>query len=110
MVASNTLSQPWTGLSLYAYHPILLLERTLVKIRADQVEEGIVITPCWSRRSLYLLLQLACVIPILLPRRQDLLSQHLPEKGVLYHTDLETLQLTVWKLSGATSRTRSFLM
>ena len=40
--ASNTLSLPWTELHLYAYPPIPLLERTLIKIREDQVEEAIV--------------------------------------------------------------------
>ena len=43
--ASNTLSQSWTGLSIFACPPIPLLEKTLIKIREDQVEEVIVITP-----------------------------------------------------------------
>ena len=42
---SNAMSQSWTGLSLYTYPLILLLERTLIKIRKDQAEEAIVITP-----------------------------------------------------------------
>jgi len=108
--ASNALSQSWTGLYIYAFPPIPLLERTLIKIREDQAEEAIVLAPRWPRRSWYhLLLQMACEIPLLLPRRRDLLSQHLPDKGVLYHTDLETLQLTAWKLSGKPSRTEVFL-
>ena len=45
VAASNALSQLWTGLSLYAYPPIRLLERTLIKIRKDQAEEAVVITP-----------------------------------------------------------------
>ena len=32
------------------------------------------------------------------------------DKGILYHTDLETLQLTAWKLNGVPSRTKAFLM
>ena len=35
---------------------------------------------------------MVCEIPFQLPCRNDLLSQHLPSKGVLYHTDLVTLQ------------------
>ena len=67
--------------------------------------------PCWLRRSWYqLLLQMACKIPLLLPRRQDLLSQRLPDKDMLYHTDLEIFQFMAWKLSGILSRTRAFLM
>ena len=40
--------------------------------------------------------------PLLLPRRRDLMSQHLPDKGVLYHTNLETIQLTAWTLERQT--------
>ena len=61
VVVSDALSQTWMGLSLYAFPPIPLLERTLIKIREDQMEEVIVITPSWQRRSWYhLLLQMAC--------------------------------------------------
>ena len=56
----------------------------------DQAQEAIVIAPRWPRRFWYHLLQMMCEIPLLLPHRQDLLS-HLADKGVLYHTDLETL-------------------
>ena len=97
-------------LYLYFYPPIPLLEKTLIKIREDEVEEAIVITPCWPRRPWYhLLLQMAGGIPLLLPRRQDLLLQHMPDKGLLYHTETETLQLTEWKLSDKPTRTRDFL-
>ena len=108
LAASDTLSQPWMGLSLYTFPPILLLKRMLVKIREDQVEEVIVIAPSWPRRSWYhLLLQIACEIPLLLPGRRDLLS-HLPDKGMLFHADLKTLTLTAWKLSSVPSRVRVF--
>ena len=64
--------------------PIAFLKRTLIKIREDQVEEAIIITPNWPRRSWYhLRLQMVCEIPLLLPCRWNLLSQHLPTKGVL---------------------------
>ena len=109
--ASNALSQSWTGLSLYAFPPIPLLEKTLIKIREDQVEEVTVIAPSWLRRSWYhILLQMTCEIPLLLTCRRSLFSQCLPDKGVLYHTDLETLQLMAWKLSSMPYRTRTFLM
>ena len=109
--ASNALSQSWTGLYLFAYPPIPLLEKTLIKIREDQADEVIVIAPSWPRRSWYhLLLQMACEIPFRLLCRNNLLSQHLPDKGMLYHTDLVTLQLTAWKLSGVPSRAKAFRM
>ena len=97
VAASNALSQSWTGLYLFAYPPIPLLEKTLIKIREDQVNEVIVIAPTWARRSWYhLLLQMVCEIPFWLPHRHDLLSQCLPDK------------LTAWKLSGVPFRTKAF--
>ena len=107
--ASDALSQPWKGLSLYTFPPIPLLQKTLVKIREDQAaDEVIIITPSWPRRSWYHLLQMACKIPLLLPCRRNLLSQCQPDKGTLYHTNLQTLRLTVWKLIGMPSRIRAF--
>ena len=43
--ASNALSQSWTGLYVYAFPPIALLETTLIKIRENQAEEAIVLGP-----------------------------------------------------------------
>ena len=112
-VDSNALSQSWTGLSLFAFPPIPLLERTLIKIREDQVEV-IVIAPSWPRRSWYhLLLQMVCKIPLRQPLQLQLWGGSVTtpaDKGVLYHTDLAILQLTTWKLSGVPSSTRAFLM
>ena len=54
------------------------------------MEEVIVITPIWLRRSWYDLLQMAYEIPLLLPDRRDL-SQPLPNKGMLFNTNLKTL-------------------
>ena len=72
-----------------------LLEGTLIKIREDQAEEAIVITPRWPRRPWYhLLLHMACEILLLLLCRHDLLSQLVPDNGVPYHIGVETLQLT----------------
>ena len=108
-IASNALLQQWTGLSLYAFPPFPLLARTLAKIRADEVEEVIVIAPTWPRRSWYtLLLQMACEIPCLLPINMDLLSQSLQEKGTLFHSDLKTFRLAAWKLSDRPSRVLDF--
>ena len=102
---------PCPRLYLFAYHPIPLLEKTLIKIREDQVDEVIVIAPSWPRRSwCHFLLQMACEIPFRLLCQNDVLSQRLPEKGMLYHTDLVTLQLTAWKLISMPSRAKAFLM
>ena len=51
-VASNALSQPWMRMYIYAYPPIPLLARTLIKIWEDQAEEAIVITPLLIEENL----------------------------------------------------------
>ena len=56
-----------------------------MRIREDQSDEVIVFTPIWLRRSWYQPFQMAYEIPFLLPQMD--LSQHLPNKSVLYHTD-----------------------
>ena len=108
-MASDTLSQPGMGLSLYVFPAIPLLEKTLIQMREDPVEEVIIIFPILPRKSWYhLLFQMACKIPLLLLRTRELLSQCLPDKGTLFNTELTTLKLMVCKLSGMPSRTRTF--
>ena len=110
VVASDALSQSWTGLSLYASPLIPLLKKMLIKIRNDQADDVIVIAPSWPRRSWYhLLLQMACKVPFLLPHRRNFLSQCLPNKGTLYHIQPADPQiLTSWKLSSVPSRIKDF--
>ena len=97
------------GLSLCTFTPLLLLERTLIKVREDQAEEVIVIAASSLTRSWYhLLLPMACEIPFLLPGRRHLLSQCLPNKSMLFHVNLKTLRLTAWKLSCVPSRVMAF--
>ena len=79
--AFNTLSQPWTGLSLYSFPLIPLLEMTLIKIMEDQAEEVIVIILSSPRRSWYnLFLQITCEIPLLLTCRWDLCHNTCPTR------------------------------
>ena len=60
----------------------------------EQAEGVIIIAHSWQWRSWYhILLQMECKIPLLLPCIRDLLSQCLPNKSMLYHTDLMTLRL-----------------
>ena len=40
-----------------------------------------------------------------LHHRMGLLSQHLPTKGMLFHTELKNTRLTVWHLSSKPCRT-----
>ena len=107
--ATDALTQSWTGLKLYAFPPIPLILKVLAKIKLDRAEEVILIVPTWPRRIWYqLLLQLVCSPPFLLPLQMDLLSQTLTGKGTLYHSNLKSLHLAAWRLSGQTSRVQAF--
>ena len=64
------------------------------------MEEAIVVTTAWMRRDWHALLtQMACEILCRIVTRMDLLSQKLQDKGTLYHADMSSLHLAVWKLS-----------
>ena len=87
---------------MYAFPPINLIQRVLIKIRSDQVEEAIVVVPFWPRRPWFpLLLSMASDHPVRFQPEITLLSQRLQDKGILYHPDLLSLSLTAWRLNGA---------
>ena len=101
----DALQQSWADLEIYAFPPFNLIQRTLVKIRDEGVRKAIVVLPHWPKRLWFnLVTQLAVSPPFPLPLREDLLSQFLPDKGVLFHPDLHTLHLTAWLLSGRPGR------
>ena len=107
--AVNALAQCWTGLSVYAFPPINLIQKSIWKLRTDQVEEAIAILPLWNARPWFpLVLEMACEIPQLLPWDLDLLSQRLPDKGTLFHPDLKRLRLIAWKLTASPGKAQAF--
>ena len=100
--AVDAFRQNWRGLYVYAFPPVSLILKTLLKLQSDQVEEAIVVAPWWPRRTWFLRLQsMATETPVSLPLSMYLLSQTLPERGTLFHPDLERLGLVAWKLSGS---------
>ena len=65
------------------------------------MEDAIVVVPHWPAREWYsLLLQMASTTPVRFRLESGLLSQHLLDKGKLYHPDLARLSLTAWRLNG----------
>ena len=101
-LAVDALAQPWTGWSVYAFPPINLIMKTLLKVRNEEVEDVILVVPFWPRKPWFpLLLQMTVDLPVQFRPRINLLSQRLAGAGELYHQDLATQRLTAWKLSGA---------
>ena len=106
---TDALRQSWKGeVLLYAFPPIALLLKVLNKIRLEEASV-VLVAPKWPRRPWYShLLRLCCGIPRVLPLRRDLLSQELEARGTLFHSELATLQLVVWKLSGNALEVKAF--
>ena len=101
--AVDAFSQGWKGWKIYAFPPISQIQRVLIKIRDEGVEDAIVLVPHWPRRPWFsLLLTMAVEQPVRFRIQPDLLTQTLTSKGKLYHPDLGRLSLVTWRLTGAT--------
>ena len=89
--------QPWDNLQAYAFPPIAIIRRVLLKLRASHHCELTLIAPFWPQREWFPdLLELLSDIPIELPKRQDLLRQPHFHR---FHENLQMLRLTAWRLS-----------
>ena len=94
---TDALLQPWDNLQAYAFPPIAIIRRVLVKLRSSKNCELTLIAPFWPQREWFPdLLELLSDVPITLSSRKDLLRQpHFHH----FHQNLPMLQLTAWRLS-----------
>ena len=75
-LAVDALSQDWQGRSMYMFPPFPLLSKVVQKLRSTHVAEVILVAPWWPSQPWFpLLLRLCVEHPLILPYRQDLLSQ-----------------------------------
>ena len=89
--------QPCDNLQAYAFPPIAIIRRVLLKLRASHNCDLTLIAPFWPQREWFSdLLELLSDIPIELPKRRDLLRQPHFHR---FHENLPVLRLTVWRLS-----------
>ena len=89
--------QPWDNLQAYAFPPIAIIRRVLVKLRSSRNCELTLIAPFWPQREWFPdLLELLSDVPITLSGRRDLLRQPHFHR---FHQNLPMLQLTAWRLS-----------
>ena len=105
--AVDAMSHSWAGMLAYAFPPLCLLSKILLKIRSEVGDcKIILIAPAWSNQSWFPdLLDLSCSLPLSLPARADLLSQN---RRRLFHPNPEKLALHAWMLSGKTSLREDF--
>ena len=84
-------------LQAYAFPPIAIITRVLLKLRASHNCDLTLIAPFWPQREWFpTLLDLLSDIPIELPKRRDLLRQPHFHR---FHENLPMLCLTAWRLS-----------
>ena len=97
VAGTDALLQPWDDLQAYAFPPIAIIRRVLLKLRSSKNCELTLIAPFWPQRDWFPdLLELLSDVPVTLSSRRDLLRQpHLHR----FHLNLPMLQLTAWRLS-----------
>ena len=93
---TDALLQPWDDLQAYAFPPIAIIRRVLLKLRSSKNCELTLIAPFWPQRDWFPdLLELLSDVPITLSGRKDLRQPHFHR----FHLNLPMLQLTAWRLS-----------
>ena len=105
---TDALLQPWDDLQAYAFPPIAIIRRVLLKVRSSKNCELTLIAPFWPQRDWFPdLLELLSDVPITLSDRRDLLRQPHFHR---FHQNLPMLRLTAWRLSsGSPSKPVSLL-
>ena len=89
--------QPWDNLQAYAFPPIAIIKKVLLKLRAYHNCDLTLIAPFWPQREWFPdLLELLSDIPIELTKRRNLLRQPHFHR---FHENLPMLRLTAWRLS-----------
>ena len=93
---TDALLQPWDDLQAYAFPPIAIIRRVLLKLRSSRNCELTLIAPFWPQRDWFPdLLELLSDVPITLSDRRDLLRQPHFHR---FHQNLPMLRLTAWRL------------
>ena len=73
---TDALLQPWDDLQAYAFPPIAIIRRVLLKLRSSKNCELTLIAPFWPQRDWFPdLLELLSDVPVTLSSRRDLLRQ-----------------------------------
>ena len=75
-LATDAMTQFWDGLQAYAFPPFGFIPNVLAKVRQSRNLEVTPVAPYWPLKSWFPdILELLVDIPVLLPRRWDLLRQ-----------------------------------
>lgn len=100
-IATDAFLFNWNQKELYAFPPMAIIRQVINKLQTSQDTYLTLIAPFWPRKEWFPdLLRLSVDAPRLLPQRRDLLRQPHFHR---FHHDLQSLQLTAWRLSNVSS-------
>lgn len=105
-VGTDAMTVDWKSIKGYAFPPFALIGQCLTKLRKEGADL-VLVCPYWPSQPWFpTLLQLTTDVPLVLPRRADLLTNGLGEPHPL-STRL-SFRLIAWPLSGDASRSEAF--
>lgn len=95
----NAFHHSWKGMKAYMFPPFTQIGKCLSKIREEQIECVVLITPVWQAQTWYpLLLEMLIQDSVLLPPYPNLLTSPI---GLIHPlTANNSLYLAAWKISG----------
>ena len=105
-IAVDAFTVDWSQELIYCFPPFSIIPRVLQKIRMDRAV-ALMIVPLWTTQPWFpVLMRMLIHVPILLPRRADLIQ--LPFDKQRRHPLQHKLRLTACLLSGKDSLIREF--
>ena len=105
-VATNALYQEW-GNNPYFFPPFCLIRRVLKILRERKTGKALLIAPLWPGQPWYsMILEMLIVIPVCLPQKKNLLSNHMKLSHPL--VEKKSLHLAAFLVSGNSMKTRVF--
>jgi hypothetical protein len=103
-IHTDAFTLNWATFRGYAFPPFAMIGRCLQLIQSQKVEHLVLVAPIWPTQAWYpILLELCIDFPLLLPTRDDLLTQ----RGKNH--PLHQLQLAGWLLSTVATKQQEFL-
>ena len=105
--AVDALSLPWDDLDPYAFSPVAILGKVVVKLRDNPCRRIILIAPGWPNMHWFWnLVAMSSQIPLCLPNLPNLLSQPFSQ---IPHKNLMNPSLHAWLLELQQSRSKASL-
>jgi hypothetical protein len=108
-LGQDAFAQDWVGLWAYAFPPIALVPRVLLRVSQTPSCRILLVAPFWPRQLWFpKLLDLLVAEPVRLPELTNLVTISGTHQEIPWGT-IQSLRLMVWQISACPSRRRDFL-